>query len=254
MNRSEIAQIKAFLLALAQLDVDLARPLHQSIQTIGVILANQSTAASLPQPLLTQMHSVLQQHSRLNALYEESYSSLLLYDQLQSRQLSSSQSAPQAAVNLAEQSYFIQNLAVPILIAEDFANTAREILKRMKHEPQMPPLARGFTLFLERAIASSDANVLAVLEALEKRPLTVTGLVYVVGLTLDQVWTIVRSLWQQGYIDRATSNIVYKVFPMLKDRHRSCQTIDADTYLTLTAKGHFHLHPVVSLGLQRNRA
>lgn len=255
MNRSEIAQIKAFLLALAQLDVDLAKPLHQSIQTIGAALANQSRAASLPEPLLAQMHGVLQQHSRLKALYEESYSSLLLYDQLQLQsQRPSGQSEPQAEVNLTEQAYFIQNLAVPILITEDFASTAREILRRMKHEPQMPPLARGFTLFLERAIASSDANVLAVLEALEKRPLTVTGLVYVVGLTLEQVWTIVRALWQQGYIDRATSNIVYKVFPMLKDRHRSCQTIEADTYLTLTAKGHFHLHPVVSLGLQRNRA
>jgi hypothetical protein len=258
MNQSEIVQIKAFLLALAQLDVDLAQPLHQSIQTLGAALASQATASSLPTPLVAQMHSVLQQHSRLNKLYDESYSSLILYDQLQLQSqgfsAAQTQSGAAPAVNLAEQAYFIQNLAVPILIAEDFASTAREILRRMKHEPQMPPLARGFTLFLERAIASSDANVLAVLEALEKRPLTVTGLVYVVGLTLDQVWTIVRALWQQGYIDRATSNIVYKVFPMLKDRHQSCRTIQADTYLTLTAKGHFHLHPVVSLGLHRNRA
>ncbi len=83
MNRSEIVQIKAFLLALAQLDVDLAKSLHQSIQTIGMALANQPTAASLPAPLVAQMHSVLQQHSRLNKLYEESYSSLILYDQHQ---------------------------------------------------------------------------------------------------------------------------------------------------------------------------
>lgn len=260
----EIIQLKAFLLALVQLDVGLSKDLHQSIQVIGASLASHSASQGAShsasqetyqaaQPLINiqpQIQAVLAQHSRLDELYQESYSSLLLYYQLQ-------QNRPLSQVDLTlsidsfSQAFLIEDLAIPILIADDFTTAARDLLKRAKQLQDLPPVGRVFVLFLEKAIASSNAKTVAVLEALEKRPLTVTGLVYVLGLTLDQAWTIVQSLWQHGYIERATSSIVYKVFPMLKDRQNATRTIDAETYLTLTARGHFYLHPVVSLGAHR---
>jgi hypothetical protein len=279
MDGIELIQLKAFLLALVQLDVGLSSDLHQSIRVIGASLASpanspatsqaispvaSSAASAVPNPATSsqnsptassiiniqpQIQAVLAQHYRLDELYQESYDSLLLYYQLQqNRPLS--QIDWTLTTDPASQAFLVNELAVPILQAKDFTAAAREVLKRVR---PLPPVGRVFVLFLEKAIASNTAKTIAVLEALEKRPLTVTGLVYIVGLTLDQAWTIVQELWRQGYIERATSSIVSKVFPRLKDRQHSGQTLDAETYLTLTARGHFHLHPVVSLGAHRQR-
>lgn len=237
MNGVDPVRLQAFLLALSQLDVALSQELHQAIQRIGVALASDQTNVD------PQIEAVLQQHYRLRELYEEAYEKL--------RQQPPEQQ--QATLGPDYLPLLTHEMAVPILVAEDFPDAAREVVKQAQQAPNLPYAARWFSLSLQGAVETGEAKTLAVLKALEKRPLPVKGLVYVVGLTMDQVWLIVQSLWQKGYIDRVTANIIYKIFPMLKDRQTSSQSIDDDTYLTLTAKGHFYLHPVVSVGAHKVR-
>ncbi len=237
MNGVDPLRLQAFLLALSQLDVALSKDLHQSIQMIGVALASDQTNVE------PQIEAVLQQHYRLRELYDEAYEKL-------------KQQPPDQQQSALKPDYLpllTHEMAVPILVAEDFPNAAREVAKQAQQVPDLPYAARWFSLSLQRAVENGDAKTFAVLKALEKRPLSVKGLVYVVGLTMDQIWPIVQSLWQKGYIDRVTTNIIYKIFPMLKDRQITGQSIDAETYLTLTARGHFYLHPVLSLGSQKDR-
>jgi hypothetical protein len=238
MDASDVITLQAFLLALPQLDVDLPGDLHQAIQDTGRVLANHQPGVA------NEIRSLVKRHARLDELYEESYRYLLEQYQAQDRV---------KRLNLVEEKAAAwEEIAASILTAEDFTEAARNVLKRMKQQiHNAPGNTQIFLLSLHRAVEVTDARSIAVLKALEKRPLTVKGLVYVVGLSLDQAWVIVRLLWKEGYIDRVTSNIFYKIFPMLKNRQRTCQTIRPDTYLTLTAKGHFFLHPVVTLGGQK---
>lgn len=237
MNGVDPIRLQAFLLALSQLDVALSKDLHQSIHRIGLALANDQMNVE------PQIEAVLQQHPRLRELYDEAYANL-------QQQPPDQQQATQRADYLP---LLAHEMAVPILVAEDFPDAAREVVKQAQQASGLPYAARWFSLSLQRAVEKVDAKTIAVLKALEKRPLSVKSLVYVVGLTVDQIWPIVQSLWQKGYIDRVTANIIYKIFPMLKDRELSCQAIDAETYLTLTAKGHFYLHPVLSVGTHKDR-
>lgn len=238
MNGLDPIRLQAFLLAIAQLDVGLSPELHRSIQDIGVALENH-------QPNIDdQIEAILQQHYRLQDLYREAYQTLL---QNQSEERRHATGQPDYLPVL------IHGMAVPILISENFNQAAKAIVQQSKQSPNLSAAVRWYALSLQRALDSRQAKQQSVLQALEKRPLTVKGISHIVGLTSDQTWTIVQSLWQNGYIDRASSNIFYKIFPMLQDRRQTCQSLDAETYLTLTSRGHFHLHPVLSLGTPQNR-
>ena len=108
-----------------------------------------------------------------------------------------------------------------------------------------------FLVSLQQAVSELDAHSIAVLQALEKRPLTVKGLSYVTGHSQQQAQQLMQELCQAGYIDRTTSNILHKVFPALgKNLQQTCENFDLNTYFTLTAKGHFLLHPVLTFGQQ----
>jgi hypothetical protein len=243
MDQVDNLRLQAFLLALAQLDVTLPKDLHQQVQIIGLELANHPADLN-EADLVAKINTVLEQHSGLRQLYDQSYQQLIQHYSAQQSWTGSASSSVQL---------LIQNMAVPILTAEDFPAAARQVLKQAKPLTELPTSERVFSLSLQLAVETGEAKELAVLKALEKRPLTVKGLVHMVGLSLDQSWTIVQTLWQKGYIDRATNSIIHKVFPMLQNRQRTCRTIDTDTYLTLTATGYFHLHPVISLGLPKGK-
>lgn len=243
MDQVDHLRLQAFLLALAQLDVTLPKDLHQQVQMIGMALANQPTGLNEAN-LVAQIDAVLEQHSGLRQLYDQSYQQLIQHYRAQ-------QSWTGSGSNSVEP--LIQEMAVPILIADDFPKAVRQVLKQTKPLTDIPHGGRVFPLSLQQAVETGAAKEIVVLKALEKRPLTVKGLVHVAGLSLDQSWTIVRALWQKGYIDRVTNSIIHKIFPMLQDRERTCRSIDAETYLTLTARGYFHLHPVISLGLQKGQ-
>lgn len=102
----------------------------------------------------------------------------------------------------------------------------------------------------DELISNDDSGVkddIQALRVLERRPLTVAHLKYALGLPTEKVHQVVKRLWNKGYIDDSTANIFRKIIPSSK-RRENLASIDQTTYFTLTSKGYFHLHPVISFG------
>jgi hypothetical protein len=237
MNYFDTLTLQAFLLALPQLSDVLPEELHQEIQRVGQVVKNHEPGVA------DEVRSLVQRHDCLKEPYNQAY------DHLQ--QQYKTQERVKGTLNLSESPTALdwEEMIVLLLTAEDFAAAAKNLLKQdHSHIRSLSDDTQIFLASLQRTVAELDAKAIAVLRALERRPFTVKGLVYAVGISLDQTWAIVQSLWKAGYIDTVTGNVLYRVFPMLRDRHRGCRAIDSDTYLTLTSKGHFLLHPFISLG------
>lgn len=84
-----------------------------------------------------------------------------------------------------------------------------------------------------------------VLRTLEKSHLTTQDLTYSLNRTQEQTQAILQVLWQKGYIDRLTASLPHILFPGLRPNLYRTQLPSPDTLLTLTAKGYFHLYPLV---------
>lgn len=239
MNIPDRITIQAFLLAIPQIDTAVSPNLHQAIRQVGAALAQRRPE------VLPEIHRLVNQYPCIQAHYVQAYDYLS-----QQYQAGHQPQSVDAIADAASPPFIWEELAANILTADDFKAAAREALKQWQPAHKAPDSARVFLISLQQAVAEIDAHAIAVLQTLEKRPLTVKGLTYVMGLALAQALEIVQWLWHAGYIDRTTSNVLYKIFPALRDRDRSRPIDPDDTYFTLTAKGHFLLHPVVTLGSQ----
>lgn len=236
---TDILTLQAFLLALAQIDGTLPTNLHQQIHAIGNAIANDELDVA------DRIWQLVRQHDRLHQLYQDAY------DRLE-RQYSNQERAQALFTTSRTPLLTWKEIAVPVLTADDFRSAARHLLKRMSRQRSSASGSeRVFLVSLQQAVSELDAHSIAVLQALEKRPLTVKGLSYVTGHSQQQAQQLMQELCQAGYIDRTTSNILHKVFPALgKNLQQTCENFDLNTYFTLTAKGHFLLHPVLTFGQQ----
>ncbi|NJR57039.1 MAG: hypothetical protein HC768_22440 [Acaryochloris sp. CRU_2_0] len=83
-----------------------------------------------------------------------------------------------------------------------------------------------------------DLNAIAILKAIENRPLTLKDLPYYTNLSFEQAQATVQELWQKGYLDRTTSNLLHNIFPVLGRKRRQQEQIHpSETQLNLTSKG-----------------
>jgi hypothetical protein len=224
--------IQAFLLAIPQIDRAVSPDLHQAIRRVGQALMQRRTDA------ITQIRRLVEQHPCIQAHYAQAYE--YLSQQYQTRQ-TGVQPETEAPFNW-------EAIAANILTADDFKTAARDAVKQWHPARKAPDSTQVLLNSLHQTVAELDAHAIAVLQTLEKRPLTAKGLTYVMGLEVDQAVEIMQWLWQTGYIDRTSSNVLHKVFPGLRDRGRVHAIDPDDMYFTLTAKAHFLLHPVVTLG------
>ncbi len=140
----------------------------------------------------------------------------------------------------------LESIAVPILTADDFTITAKELLKKLKVGKDF--IDKIFLDSLQKAVSLADIRTILVLEALEFRPLTIENLAYRLEMPIEQSRGIVQRLWNRGYIDTTTGGIFRKIFPIFRSKKQANQIVNSKVYLTLTAKGHFRLHPVITLG------
>jgi hypothetical protein len=211
MKAIDDTTIRVFLMAIAQLD----RPIPEEIQQV-IDQAKDAIAHQSPEAAATTLDTLANQSS-LRSLYTTSWQQLTEQYQAQER----SKSAVWAA-------------ALP-------GNNLKQIALQMLNDPAALRLDRT------QARSTHRAEEIAVLKSLESHPHTLEDLVYGANLPMEKVTVLMRSLWDQGYIAQTTAGFVYLLFPTPRKRPYPGGTIDPEsTYFTLTAKGYFYLHPVLS--------
>lgn len=232
--------IQAFMLALPQLDVPLPSEMEQAIHQIGHAIQNQQQ-----QVAASEIRELVTQHHRLNELYQECYDHLQRRYQTHERAKSTGMSST-VTMALPWQSLW----AVPILTSDNPRRLVRSIAHHSfaQTDPRIAFDDSGILLAsLAKVVRKIDAQETAILRALEYHPLTVEDLTYTVRMSLEQVKTIVESLWQGHYVDVASSNLWQRMLSLIEPCSQKPQVSDPATYFTLTMKGRFRLHPLIKL-------
>jgi hypothetical protein len=236
--------LQAFSLALLQLEEPPVGALRETVQQISDTIADQDmeTAGAKIRSLDRQ--------SRLYHLYDQEYKIL-------SRQYNTQEKTKSLLdINGATSASLSWDKIVPRLImAEDIKASAKDLLKRIQpRQQQASAETQAYVRSLQRAVEIADQPAISILKAIENRPLTLNDLPYFLNLSLEQAQATVQELWQKGYIDRTTSNLLHNTFPALGRKRRQQEQIHpSQTYLTLTSKGHFFLHPFITLKSQGRR-
>lgn len=245
MTPQEAITLQSFLVALSQLDATLPPELVNGIRQIGngLALHQPGAIASLP--------NIVRQHHQLQGLYE--LAGVTLQHQYQT--LEQRIGHPPSPQVLEEMSALLENAAAQVLTAENPQTIAQAQFRQAKAKQEIGgdvAEPKAFWDCLYRTIALINEEIDAVLRALERRPLNVENLSYVLQLSTDQVKALLQYLWSAGYIDQTSGGMLHKLFPMWR-RVQTLSTADLapptpanPNYFTLTAKGHFHLHPFVT--------
>ena len=237
--------LQALSLALLRLEAPLSADQQAAAAQIGEAIASQQV---VEHDLETEILALVDQNPALKQAFDAAYDDLQKQYQSQERAKGLAMTiAPFAPADRVEETFNWTTLASQILIAADRISAAREGLKRLRFAPKQPNASLpAFFLSLQKTIVAIDVQETQILKALEKRPLTAEELVYAVGLPFERVQAIVQSLWNRGYIERTTSGFVYLMFPALRSDKRKRLEVDANTYLTLTARGSRFLHPLIA--------
>jgi len=248
MKPNEVIALQSLLITLSRLDTTLPFDFQVKIHHLGnALMLHQSQAIEAIDELVCQ-------HSQLYRLYElvritlqQQYQQQ--YGQQQS-QISLTSDLPPDAENALE------SMIVQVLSNEDPQKAAQTFIEQVKiqqeHSQSSDPLQMIWRcLYQVAAWVEEQTNTL--LRAVERRPLTTENLSYVLQMSSDQMRMFVQYLWNAGYIDPTSVNVFRKIFPNLRRVHnvsreatQQLQVIDSSAYFTLTAKGFFHLHPLVT--------
>ncbi|MBD2102233.1 hypothetical protein [Leptolyngbya sp. FACHB-261] len=248
MKVEDAITLQAFLTALVQINSELPEDLHQEIHRAGLTLDHDWEAG------LTRLKQLIERHEGFDQLYQAAHTSLEKQYTIQSR----AKALPLLSARKLESSEneLDKNLGkavIEILTAVNPRAEARHQIRKAKAREQFSPISREIKNFLEYLL-TVPAELLGtthewdVLQALERRPLTVENLSYILNQPLEAVRGVVKQLWCKGYVDSTTSSLWHKVLPIIGRTQTEPRFSDQDTYFTLTAKGHFRLHPVVMFG------
>ncbi len=221
MKVTDAVVLQAFVVTVSRMDSVLPSDLRQTAQRIGAALSSQ----------VTQALAEIQELVTHNDCIKDRYA-------LAHRQLKPSIGTEAEVPEPLEQA--LEGAATEILTAADVKAKAGEMAKRLAHHVEFGP----FVAALEEAVAVMDHQAIAILHALEKRPLPAEALTETVKLPLDYLMEILQHLHQRGYIDRASAGVLQVIFPKIWGSDR--EAISAQTYLTVTAQGRLALHRIVS--------
>jgi hypothetical protein len=134
-----------------------------------------------------------------------------------------------------------QTLLAQVLLISDKRKLTPKVTELEKQ-----PEFQHFAQFLKDAIFSLDEHSKTVLQALESQPLPAKDLAVLVDLPHDRTWTIVQNLWKQGYVYPIHGHWLHLLFPEFAHRFLKSASPTPETYLTLTFKAQFALHPFVT--------
>lgn len=238
MKATDALTLEACLLALAQLETELPIALHQQVQDLGQALEAQDPQA------VNQLRQVVMEHDDLRRHYD--VARMTLQEQYRSQERAKGwQPGLNGASGTA--TLALEQLAVPILRADDFRSAAQRLLKGNGAGRRSAPQAelQPFLQTLQRTVATLDPLSVRLMKELERKPATLESLSYGLNLGLDQVRGIAHRLRNHGYVSPLTSGFLNMVLPLIGVYpHKSAQ-LDDHTVLTLTAKGYFKLNPVI---------
>lgn len=242
INPSDATTIQAFTAMLPQLDTTLSPELKQAVHRVG-----QHISIHQPEVAADQIRELVRDHKCLKKPFQTAH------DRLRNKYQTHERSKGIALASNQPSMLTLDDMTVPILTADDFRSAAKELLKKIESRiQQSSDDVQAYALSLQYSVVQADEQAIALLKSMDKQLRTPKELAHEMGLQLDHVQDILQSLWKQGYVEPASGNMLYKVFPTLRKRH-STETFDAHTYVTLTSKGHFFLHPVISFN-QQSRA
>ncbi|MGF1521636.1 MAG: hypothetical protein ACFBSF_04870 [Leptolyngbyaceae cyanobacterium] len=144
----------------------------------------------------------------------------------------------------------LEEFAIPILTADDFREAAQRSFQqdrvRMACQQASTDL-RAFLQTLKHTVTALDSVSIELMKELERQPATVENLAYGLDLSLSQVKGLAQRLQRNGYIGPLNGNFLNMILPLLGIYPQKSQMLDAQTYLSLTAKGYFRLNPVIEL-------
>ncbi|MEM7772777.1 MAG: hypothetical protein AAF327_19985 [Cyanobacteria bacterium P01_A01_bin.37] len=234
MNITDATIIQAFTAVLPRLEMMLAPEIKQSVHHVGYELAQHHAEKAARQIFdLVQHHRCLEEPFRsLHKTFEHRYQSGI--------QGSSSDS------DLSTESLelLIETMTVPILRAEEFVASARNIVRQaLHHDNALPDVMHFFIICLQKAVSTSDEQVNNILHALEQQLLSVEDIAHLLNISVEQAHYIVNHLWAWGYIDSAKSSVMGRAVAAFTRSPRSMPSVNHTTHFVLTSRGHFHLHP-----------
>lgn len=227
MTPTQQTTLKAFLIAVSQLETPISDELKQAIHQIGEELNRSEDKA------IDMISEIVTQDPSLEKAYREARS--ILQEQYRSQERDKQDT-------LYSDSLTLTGMAVTILSADDFRSTSQNLLKQIQNTKDTFLKIWQVTL----SISESRENLLvfSVLKALDENHLTIEDLVYKTSLPKAKVIQIVKRLWNEGKIYTLTGGFLGKFFPILIDKSK----FNPDAYFVLTSVGYFDLHPVIKIG------
>jgi hypothetical protein len=252
MKATEALTLEACLIALAKLETELSPALHQTVQGLGHRLKEQDPQA------IAQLREVVTSHEDLRQHYE--IARLSLQEQYQSQERAKGGPvlgrglASADTVALADTAT-LMDLAWPILTADDFRSAAQRLLERddlrSNRRPVNNPKMQPFLTTLERTVSTLDLASVRLMKELERKPASLEDLSFWLGMDMGQVRPLANRLRNNGYISPLSGNLLHMMLPLVGVYPQKSGPVDDHTLLTLTAKGHFKLNPVVEFNRQQ---
>lgn len=243
MKASDALTLEACLLALVNAEVELPPDRQAAVQSLGTTLPAQDSET------IAQLRELIIGHPDLKPQYDRARRTLQAQYQTQERTKSA---LGVAALNLGDLNGSggdLFNLAATLLTAEDIRAATRRLFQgkdTRRIYQQTAPELRPFLQTLAAAVTRLDPTAVALMRELDRNPTTWESLGFHLHLSPYRTQTLVRRLQREGYICPLNGNLFNFVLPLFGVYPQRSQSFDENTAFCLTAKGYFHLNPVIS--------
>lgn len=236
MNTTDERNLEACVLALSQWRGQLPADLRSKIQSAGRQISQNDSAVN-------DLRNLLKQHTALSSAYEDSRRELYQRYNTRPRSKSGAAAIQNGAVNSGN---LIVDFASAILTADHFPSTAQKLVSQPSWQSQVNNASDDVKTFfkaLKDSVTKPDAVSVQLMKFLDKDVYTLKELAYRMELPEEQIKPSLESLWQDNYIYPVSKSILGNLLGPLNVFTKRKSSLDTSSYLALTAKGYFHLHP-----------
>ncbi|MGB3789788.1 MAG: hypothetical protein WA949_17385 [Phormidesmis sp.] len=236
MNTTDERNLEACVLTLSRWKGQLPVELHSQIQAAGRQLSQDESA-------INDIRNLLKQQSDLSSAYEASRQEL--YQRYNARERSKG-GADTFANGTLNNRNLILALAIPILTADNFSLTAQQLVAQPSWRSQVKNASDDVQTFfktLKESVTRLDALSIQLMKWLDKEIYTLDELAYRTEQPEARLAESLESLWQENYIYAVSGSALSNFWESLNVFSRRKGRLDLDSYLALSAKGYFYLHP-----------
>ncbi|MEM8504812.1 MAG: hypothetical protein AAF716_16840 [Cyanobacteria bacterium P01_D01_bin.1] len=236
MNTTDERNLEACVLTLSRWKGQLPTELHSQIQAAGRQLAKDESA-------INDIRNLLKQHGDLSSAYEDSRRELYQRYNARERSKGAATTFINGTVNSGN---LIVNMAVPILTADNFSSTAQQLVAQPSWRSQVKNASDDVQTFfktLEESVTQLDAISIQLMKWLDKEIYTIDELAYRTEKPKARLAERLEALWQENYIYTVSGSALSNFFESLNVFSKRKGKLDLDSYLALSAKGYFYLHP-----------